>query len=216
MGMVKAMGVNAMVAQRKRVTVEEFMALPDDGNRHELVRGEVRVMPPSKGEHGFDEIALLAAIDRYLYDRAIALGWEPRQGIGARNRLVGRVGGGELGLRFAVPDDPSMVRGADGVYVPPAQLAEVAWDGREYFPAVPALVIEVISATDRADQVNEKIQDYLIGGARRVWCVYPEQRRVHVHDAQAPVRVVSGADSLTDDDLLPGFALPLNLVFAEP
>ena len=205
-----------MVAQRKRVTVAEFMDLPDDGNRHELVRGEVRVMPPSKGEHGFDEIALLAAIDRYLYDRAITLGWDPRQGIGARNRLVGRVGGGELGLRFAVPDDPNMVRGADGVYIPPAQLAAVAWDGQEYFPAVPALVIEVISATDRADQVNEKIQDYLAGGARRVWCVYPEQRRVHVHDAQAPTRVVSGADNLTDDELLPGFALPLNLVFAEP
>jgi len=215
------MKVSVMVAQRTRVTVAEFMDLPDDGNRHELVRGEVRVMPPSKGEHGFDEIAILAAIDRYLYDRAMSLGWEPRQGIGARNRLVGRVGG-ELGLRFAVPDDPSMIRGADGVYVPPEQLAEVPWDGREYFPAVPALVIEVISATDRADQVNEKIQDYLDGGARRVWCVYPEQRRIHVHDAHTPVRVVrgesgeNGESSLTDDELLPGFALPLNLIFAEP
>ena len=204
-----------MVAQRKRVTVAEFMDLPDDGDRHELVRGEVRVTPLAEGEHGFVETAITAAIGRYLYDRAITLGWDPRQGIGVRNRLVGRVGGGELGLRFAVPDDPNMVRGADGVYVPPAQLAAVSWDGREYFPAVPALVIEVISATDRADQINEKIQDYLAGGARRVWCVYPEQRRVHVHDAQAPTRVVSGADSLTDDDLLPGFALPLNLVFAE-
>ena len=205
-----------MVAQRTRVTVAEFMDLPDDGNRHELVRGEVRVMPPSKGEHGFVETAITEAIGRYLYDRAISLGWELRQGLGARDRLVGRVGGGELGLRFAVPDDPNMVRGADGVYVPPEQLAEVSWDGREYFPAVPALVIEVISATDRADQVNEKIQDYLDGGARRVWCVYPEQRRVHMHDAHVPTRVVRGESSLTDDELLPGFALPLNLIFAEP
>ena len=204
-----------MVAQRERVSVAEFMALPDDGNRHELVRGEIRVMPPPKGEHGFVETAMTEAIGRYLYDRAISLGWEPRQGIGARNRLVGRVGG-ELGLRFAVPDDPSMIRGADGVYIPPQQLAAVPWDGREYFPAVPALVIEVISASDRADQVNEKVQDYLDGGARRVWLVYPEQRRVHIHDAHAPTRVVRGESSLTDDELLPGFVLPLNLVFAEP
>lgn len=204
-----------MVAQQKRTTVAEFMALPDDGNRHELVRGEVRVMLPSKGDHGFVEIALLAAIDRYLYDRALALGWEPRQGIGARNALVGRVGGGELGLQFAVPDDPEMVRGADGVYIPPEQLARVAWDGTEYFPAVPVLVIEVIIPTDRASGVNEKVQDYLTGGARRVWCLYPEQRTVHIHDASAPTRVVRGDDSLADDELLPGFALPLNLIFAE-
>lgn len=204
-----------MVAQRERVSVAEFMALPDDGNRHELVRGEIRVMPPPKGEHGFVETAMTEAIGRYLYDRAISLGWELRQGIGARNRLVGRVGG-ELGLRFAVPDDPSMIRGADGVYIPPQQLAAVPWDGREYLPAVLALVIEVISASDRADQVNEKVQDYLDGGARRVWLVYPEQRRVHIHDAHAPTRVVRGESSLTDDELLPGFVLPLNLVFAEP
>jgi Uma2 family endonuclease len=198
------------------MTVEQFMAVPDDGNRHELVRGELRVMPPPKGPHGFVEIALLAAIDRYLYERASAMGWEPRQGLGARNALVGRIGGGELGLQFAVPDDPHMIRGADGVYIPPEQLAHVSWDGREYFPAVPALVIEVVSDTDKAGEVNEKVQDYLAGGARRVWCVYPEHRTIHVHDAHVATRVVRGDENLADDELLPGFALPLNLIFAEP
>lgn len=89
----------------------------------------------------------------------------------------------------------------------------VAWNGRDYFPAVPALVIEVISDTDRASAVNEKVQDYLAGGARRVWCVYPEQRTVHVHNADLPTQVVRGEENLTDDELLPGFALPLNLIF---
>ena len=205
-----------MVVQQKRMTVEEFMALPDDGNRHELARGELRVMPPPKGEHGFVEIAILAAIDRYLYDRATALGWEPRQGLGARNALVGRIGGGELGIQFAVPDDPHMIRGADGVYIPPEQLARVSWDGHEYFPDVPALVIEVVSETDKASEVNEKVQDYLAGGAQRVWCVYPEHRTIHVHDAHVATRVVRGDENLTDHELLPGFALPLNLIFVEP
>lgn len=205
-----------MVAQQKHLTLEEFMALPDDGNRHELVRGELRIMPPSKGVHGFVEAALLAALDRYLYDRARALGWEPAQGLSARNKLVGRVGGGEVGLRFAVPDDPRMVRGADGVYIPAEQLARVPWDHHEYFPAVPALVIEVISDTDKASAVNEKVQDYLAGGARRVWCVYPESRTIHIHDAAAPTRVVRGDELLTDAELLPGFELPFNLIFEEP
>jgi Uma2 family endonuclease len=122
-------------------------------------------------------------------------------------------GTGEVGLQFAVPDDPSMVRGADLVYIPPEQLARTAWDGQDYFPGVPALVVEVISETDRAGAVAEKVQDYLAGGGQRVWCVYPDQRAIHIHAPDAPTRVVRGDDILTDD-LLPGFALPLNLIFA--
>jgi Uma2 family endonuclease len=201
-----------MVVQQKRVTVGEFMALPDDGNRHELVRGEVRSVPPPKGIHGFVEAALIAAIDVYLTERASAMGWTPKQGLRARHALAGRVGAGEVGLRFSVPDDPTMIRGADAVYISPEQLAQVAWDEQAYFPGVPVLVIEVISETDRASAVAEKVQDYLAGGARHVWCVYPEQSAIHIHDVDAPTRVVRGEDSVTDD-LLPGFSLPLNLVF---
>jgi Uma2 family endonuclease len=202
-----------MVTQARRIAIEEFLALPDDGNRHELVRGEARIMPPPKGRHGFVEAAISAAIDRYLEDRARSLGWEARQGLGARNALVGRVGSGEVGLQFAVPDDAVMVRGADIVFIPPEQLARVGWDGEGYFPAVPALVIEVISETDRAGAVAEKVQDYLAGGGQRVWCVYPDRHAIHIHDAAAPTRVVYGDDVATDP-LLPGFSLPLNLIFA--
>jgi len=202
-----------MVAQPTRTSVAEFLALPEDGNRHELVRGEIRVMPPPKGSHGFVEIALLARLDRYLDERAQALGWDLRQGLDARSRLVGFVAGGEFGLYNALPDDPSQIRGADGVYVSPAQLSRVAWTGLDYFPEVPALVVEVISPSERADDVAEKVQDYLAGGARRVWCVYPERRFVQVFAPDAATRVMRGEESLTDEELLPGFSLPLNLIF---
>ncbi len=204
-----------MVAQKqppRPMTVAEFMALPDDGNRHELVRGELRVMPPPKAGHGYLEAAVIAAIDRYLYDKALSLSWEPGQGIGARDGLVGFTACGEVGLQFTLPDDPAQIRGADGVYVPPEQLAAVGWDGESYFPAVPALVIEVISPSETAADVAEKVQDYLAGGARRVWCVYP-RRRVHIHAVDAPTRFVTENEAIVDDELLPGFNLPLNLVY---
>jgi Uma2 family endonuclease len=202
-----------MVAQRQPATLEEFLALPDDGFRHEFVRGEVRVMPPPKGKHGFVEAAIVEAIGGYLHERARSQGWDPQQGLGARNALVGMVGGGEVGLRFAVPDDPAMVRGADVVFIPAEQLARVDWDEQGYFPAVPALVIEVISETDRAGAVAERVQDYLEGGAQHVWCVYPDLLAIHIHALNAPLRVIRGNAAATDD-LLPGFALPLNMVFA--
>jgi Uma2 family endonuclease len=202
-----------MVAQPAKANVAEFLTLPEDGNRHELVRGELRVMPPPKGAHGLVETVLLARLDRYLDERALALGWSLSQGLDARSRLVGFVAGGEFGLQYALPDDPNQIRGADGVYVPPAQLARVGWTGSEYFPEVPMLVIEVVSPSERADDLAEKIQDYLAGGARRVWCVYSERRFIQIYAADAPTRVVRGEELLTDDELLPGFALPLNLLF---
>jgi Uma2 family endonuclease len=106
-----------------------------------------------------------------------------------------------------------MVRATDIVYIPPEQLAQTPWDPHSYFPGVPALVIEVISETDRASAVAEKVQDYLAGGGQRVWCVYPDQRAIHIHAPDAPTRVVRGEEVLTDN-LLPGFTLPLNLIFA--
>ena len=41
-----------MAIQPKLMTAEEFMALPDDGLRRELVRGEVRTMSPTQDPHG--------------------------------------------------------------------------------------------------------------------------------------------------------------------
>jgi len=64
--------------------------------------------------------------------------------------------------------------------------------------------------------VGEKVQDYLAGGARRVWCVYPHRRTVHVHDADAPTRVVRGDCNVTDEELLPGLVLPLRSTFPAP
>ena len=173
-------------------------------------------MPPPKGRHGRVETALLAASDRYLDERARALRWDPQHGLDARDRLVGFVAGGEFAMQFSVPDDPNQVRGADGVYVPAEQYARVTWDEQTYFPEVAHLVIEVISPSETATDVVEKVQDYLAGGARRVWCVYPCLRTVHIHDADAAMHVVRWDANLTDEELLPGFVLPLSAIFSVP
>jgi Uma2 family endonuclease len=170
-------------------------------------------MPPPKGVHGKIEAILQELIGRYLDDRARELGWKPEEGYSARDRLVGFTACGEFGLEFSLPDDPHQIRGADIAYVPPEQYAAVEWDQEGYFPAVPALLIEVISPSESAADVTEKVQDYLVGGARRVWCVYPQRRRIYVHAADGPTTLFRQGDTLTNADLLPGFALPLSWIF---
>jgi len=209
-----------MVAHRKEsqgtTSLAEFIALPDDGNLHEFVRGEIRVSPPPHSLHGWIESRITIQIGRYLDDRAQALGWSLEQGPTAQARLVGLLGNGEFGIRFTLPDDPNQIRGVDLVFIPAEQYLHVGWNHEGYFPEVPRLVVEVISPSETATDVDEKRQDYLTGGARRVWSIYPLRHTVHIHDATAPTRVLHIDDTLTDDDLLPGFALPLKAIFPTP
>lgn len=41
-----------MVTKKTWVTAQQLLEMPDDGYRYELVRGEIRKMPPSSEEHG--------------------------------------------------------------------------------------------------------------------------------------------------------------------
>jgi hypothetical protein len=59
------------------------------------------------------------------------------------------------------------------------------------------------------------VQDYLAGGAPRVWCIYPQRRFAHIYDPDRPMRVVRADESLTDEELLPGCALPLATILPQ-
>jgi len=54
------------------LTAEEFAALPRDGLRLELLRGEIVAMPPAFGDHG--EVALRLAVLLGQYVLAHKLG----------------------------------------------------------------------------------------------------------------------------------------------
>ncbi|MGH2345595.1 MAG: Uma2 family endonuclease [Chloroflexota bacterium] len=198
-----------------RMTYEDLMSLPEDGNRHELVRGEIVCMPPPKGHHGLVEMALAEAVGRYLYGRAIALDWREEQGRLQRNLLVGAMGGGEFGIRVALPDDPEQVRGLDFCYLSSEQVARYEAAGADqYFTEVPVLVGEVISRSESAEYVAEKVRDYLAGGARLIWLLFPHTRMVQVFQPDQPTRMLSGEARLEGGDILPGFSVALTGLFA--
>jgi Uma2 family endonuclease len=195
-------------------TYDDLMALPDDGYLHELVRGEIRRMPPPNGRHSHIEAAVVGAIGRYLHARALSLGWQEDQGLAARDRLVGYLGSGEQGIRFPVPDDPDQVRGVDVLYLTPAQFARhAAVLADEYIPEVPALCVEIISPTQSAEEVDERVQDYLAGGAVLVWCLFPRRRTVTVFSPDRAPHTIRTGGVLSGDSVLPGLAIPLTLLF---
>jgi len=198
----------------QHLTYKDLSALSDDGDLHELVRGEVRRMPPPKGKHGDVEAAVVEAIGRYLHTRAISLGWQETDGRNARNRLVGQLASGEQGIRFSLPDDSDQVRGVDVLYLSPAQyVRHEAVLADEYIPEVPALCVEIISPSQSADDVDEKVQDYLAGGAEIVWCLFPRRRTVTIYTADHGMRTIPPGGVLDGGAVLPGLAIPLSALF---
>ncbi len=203
------------MATLQRMSFADLMLQPEDGCLHELVRGKILRIPPPKGKHGNLEARLVAAIDRYLYRAAESLGWDESQGMDARDLLVGRVDSGEAGIHIRLSDDPDQVRGIDEGYLTPDQVARHRAVGEdEYIPEAPALVAEVISPSESAAYINEKVADYLAGGAYVVWLVFPRTRTVQLHRTGEPIQIVSGSARLEGDPVLPGFSIALGSLFS--
>jgi Uma2 family endonuclease len=84
-----------------------------------------------------------------------------------------------------------------------------AWD------VLPNLAVEVISPTDLAEDVQEKVVEYVQAGVSLVWVIYPRTRLVHVYESLSSIRGLSRADELDGGKVLPGFRLPLTELFLE-
>ena len=77
----------------------------------------------------------------------------------------------------------------------------------------PDLAVEVVSPTDVLFDVIAKLHEYFRGGVRQVWLVFSNVEQIYVYTSPAAVRVLNRGDTLTADDLLPGFAVPVGDLF---
>ena len=81
------------------------------------------------------------------------------------------------------------------------------------WPVVPNLAVEVVSRSNSWEEVMDKLQEYFEAGVERVWVVSPAHQQIHVFQTPTSVRILTLPDDLTDEQLLPGFRLPLRELF---
>jgi Uma2 family endonuclease len=174
-----------MVAQKKLLTAEDFLNLPDDpGTRYELVRGELV-------EVGFTSI-VHGVIIGLIYDLMKAV---------VSQRSLGLVFGDGVG--YIIARDPDIVRGPDVSFVS-AERARTVVRKTGYWPFAPDLAVEVVSPGDRRRKIQEKVRQYLVGGSRLVWVVWPSTRSITVYSSDGLVRTLGPDEELDGGDVLPG------------
>src|SRR6185312_7052392 len=67
---------------------------------------------------------------------------------------------------------------------------------------------------DYADDVIAKVREYLRGGVRLAWIVYPLSQEIHAYWPGAnSIRVYGDGDELDAGDILPGFRTPVSALF---
>lgn len=183
-----------MTTATRLMTADEFLMMPDDGRRYELVRGElVELGPPPGFLHG--DVA----------GNAFAILWNY-----VRPRGLGRVSAAETGFRIST--DPDTVRAPDAAFV----AAERLPDGElpsGYLPFAPDIVVEVVSPSDRQSDVEAKAQIWLDAGARLVWVVYPLSRTVRVHRPDTETVALRDDQALDGATALPGFSVRVSALF---
>ena len=183
-----------MAIEDQVISAEELLRLPDDGQRHELIAGELRTMAPSGGQHGLVAINLSTPLAQYV-----------------RAHELGRVFAAETG--FLLATKPDTVRAPDVAFVRQERVL-AAGEVTGYWPGAPDLAVEVISPNDLYAEVDEKVATWLEHGARMVLVVNPRRRTVVVHRPNAPARLLTENDTLDGEDVVPGWALPVRELFA--
>lgn len=128
---------------------------------------------------------------------------------------------------YLVEQDLGIVLGADGlVRMEPGQvrLPDVSFFAWEKFPnrllpreaildRQPDLAVEILSPSNTRAEMARKRREYFAGGARLVWEVNPETRRVRVYTAPDAFTEVGEEGSLDGGPVLPGFSLSVRRWF---
>ena len=185
-----------MSTQKTLLTASQFYDFCcENEGRYELVQGEVVKLSPVNDEHSGIAINIGTAFN-----------------IHSRQYGFGRAG---VETGYILLSNPDTVRGPDVSFrlVP----RSVRRQSVGFLPGAPDIAVEVIPPSNTAAAVARKVAEYLDAGALRVWVVYPTTRtttrRVIIHHPGGTAITYTGDDVITDEELLPGFSLPLSEIF---
>jgi Uma2 family endonuclease len=179
------------MASTTKITDADLMRLPRDGQKYELVDGEIRVSPAG-ARHGAVCVRLVVLIDSHVRARRAGHVFDSSTGF----RWPGRKAG-PLNLRS--PDVSFVAAGR----FPDEQVPQ------GFVQFAPDLAIEVLSPDDRRRDVLEKVGEYLDAGSRLVWIIDPKTRTAAVYRSLTDVRRIDASGRLEGEDVLPGFSCSL-------
>src|SRR5712691_2970718 len=137
-------------------TYDDYMKLPDDGKRYEILNGVLLLMPSPKDSHQYT----VGMIFHYLLTHVQFAG-------------LGQVRIAPLDVKLG----PKNVFQPDVLVVLNEQLDRLTEDG---IMGAPDLTVEVLSPSSALEDRVDKHREYALAGVAEYWLVSPERRTVEV------------------------------------
>jgi Uma2 family endonuclease len=175
--------------RKRRLTEAEFLRLPDDGRKYELVDGETKEVP-SGHEHDVIGMRLGARI------------------LGCASSRRGYVAGSQAGFRMVNGN----IRSPDVAFTLKERLPG-GKPSKGFEDGAPDLAVEIVSPNEDAADLLRKVGEYFASGAQQVWLLFPETRTVNLYTSPFTVRTLQADDELTGGDLLPDFRCTVRELF---
>ncbi|HEY7030083.1 MAG TPA: Uma2 family endonuclease [Thermomicrobiales bacterium] len=181
-----------MVATRI-LTAEDLEAMGEEGERYEIVRGELREVQGMGIRHGASGGRLQWYLSTFVYERDL-----------------GEVLNSDT--RYVFPGDPPSTLAPDISFVrgdrwAPGELP----DG--YGRVVPDFVAEFKSPSNTEREMRERVAIYLEAGVPLVVLARPTPRTVSVFRADGSEQLLTEDDELAGDPVLPGFRIRVSEIF---
>lgn len=177
-----------------KLSLQEFLNLPESGDHYELVEGQLKQKMSPKYKHSTLQLRLLMALNSWC-DQQLCGRVRPEWGVVLRR------------------NEEDWVPVPDLTYVSYQRLP-IEWEEDEACPVVPELVIEIISPLSTFGEMTQKATDYLQAGVDRVWVFDPKAQSVTIFSPDNLPQTLWSERSI-EDPLLPGFVLPISRLFAK-
>jgi Uma2 family endonuclease len=177
-------------------TYEDYLRLPDDGNRYEVIRGSLYMTPPPIYDHQYVVWQLDQTLGRFVHENKLG---------------VVLVAAFDIRLPAGLTDpvEPDVIFFRTG---------NQPRSGARFFEGVPELLVEVLSPRTRRRDETVKFDAYREAGVSEYWIIDPRNRTVVIHrlseDRRRYVELCRGGEGETvRSAVLPGLEVPVGPLF---
>ena len=184
--------MNTIVVEPEIYSEADYELLNANGQSYELIRGELKLMPPAGADHGNVTVDLIALVHGHVLAHNLGKGFTSETG-------------------FIIEDNPRTILAPDYAFIAKDRMIYPIPTG--FMPLVPDLVLETRSPGDTAREVAAKVELWLEVGAREVWELNPCRQILTVYRPDEQPRALGAADWL-ESPLLPGLSLALNVILS--
>ncbi|NER20512.1 MAG: Uma2 family endonuclease [Symploca sp. SIO1C2] len=180
-----------------KLTDEQFtkLAVANQDLQLELTaKGELVIMPPTGGDTGNRNFEVYIDL-----------------GIWNRQTRLGKAFDSSTGFRLPL----GSTRSPDASWVKIERWNALTQEQRKKFlPLCPDFALEIVSETDDVEETRTKMREYFDNGLRLGWLINPKLKQVEIYRPNREVELLQSPATLSGEEVLPGFVLDLQPIFA--